>query len=42
LNNVYNVMRDLMMAKNNNFASWYEKNEPRTAKALDKLVGQME
>jgi hypothetical protein len=41
IGNPWFVMRDLMPAKSNNFASWYEKNEPRIIKALDKFVTQM-
>lgn len=42
IGNPYMVMRDLMMAKSNNFTSWHEKNEPKIEKALEKLVSQME
>jgi len=38
----WHVMRQLMSAKSNNFASWWEKNEPKIVKAIDKLVAQME
>ena len=36
------VMRDLMLKKSNNFASWYEKNEPKIIIAIDKLIAKME
>lgn len=35
------VMRSLMTAKSNNFASWYETNRPRIETAIEKLVEQM-
>jgi hypothetical protein len=36
------VLRDLMSTKSNNFASWYDKNEPKITKAIEKLVEKME
>ncbi|MCL2517966.1 MAG: hypothetical protein FWF15_05330 [Oscillospiraceae bacterium] len=35
------VMRDLMSAKSNNFASWYAQNETKISLAIEKLIGQM-
>ncbi|GHV14012.1 hypothetical protein FACS1894219_09570 [Clostridia bacterium] len=36
------VMRDLLNEKKNNFASWYEQNEPKIKTAIEKLVAKME
>ena len=38
----WNLMRQLMMTKSSNFASWYEKNEGKITAAIDKLVEQMQ
>ena len=42
IGNPWFVMRDLMSTKSKNFASWYEKNEPKITKAIDKLIDKME
>jgi len=36
------VMRDLMSQKDNNFASWYEKNENKISLAIEKLIAKMQ
>jgi hypothetical protein len=40
--NPYDVIIDLMGAKNNNFASWYEKNIDKINKSLEKFVAAIE
>ncbi|MCL1859120.1 MAG: extracellular solute-binding protein [Oscillospiraceae bacterium] len=42
IGNPWFVMRELMSSKSKNFASWYEKNEPKITKAIDKLIDKME
>ena len=42
INGPATVMRALMGQKNNNFASWYEKNENKISLAIEKLVDQMQ
>jgi hypothetical protein len=36
------VMRDLMLKKSGDFASWYDKNEPKIQIAITKLIDKME
>jgi len=38
IDNPWFCMRDLMTNKRNNFASWYERNEPRIAKKINTVV----
>ena len=36
------VMRDLILKKSGDFASWYDKNEPKIQLAIEKLIKKME
>jgi hypothetical protein len=42
IGNPWFVLRDLMSQKSNKFASWYDKNEQKIAKAIEKLIDKME
>ena len=42
LGSPWHVLRELLNAKNKNFASWYDKNSPKIQKAIDKLIDKME
>ena len=42
IGNPWFVMRDLLTTGSNNFASWFDRNEPRIVAGIDKLVNQME
>ena len=42
IGNPWWVLRDLLTAKNNNFASWYESNEIKIQTSLDKMVETIE